>query len=57
MKRIQKNKHIRFTASDVTDRLLAGAFRRAYREKRPFTVEDLMAEARIVESTPQIGTT
>ncbi len=51
-----KNKKIRFTASDLTDRLLAGAFRRAYKDKRAFTFEDLLAEAEIIESTPQIGT-
>lgn len=51
-----KNKKIRFTASDLTDRLLSGAFRRAYKENRAFTANDLLAEAEIIESTPQIGT-
>lgn len=51
-----KNKKIRFTASDLTDRLLSGAFRRAYKENRAFTPNDLLAEAEIIESTPQIGT-
>lgn len=51
-----KNKKIQFTASDLTDRLLAGAFRRAYKDKRPFTAEDLLNEAEIIESTPPIGT-
>lgn len=51
-----KNKKIQFTASDLTDRLLAGAFRRAYKEKRPFTAEDLLKEAEMIESTPPIGT-
>lgn len=51
-----KNKKIRFTASDLTDRLLSGAFRRAYKENRAFTANDLLAEAELIESTPQIGT-
>lgn len=51
-----KNNSVQFTASDVTDRLLAGAFRRAYKENRAFSAEDLLTEAEIVESTPQIGT-
>jgi SpoVK/Ycf46/Vps4 family AAA+-type ATPase len=50
-----KNNKIGFTASDLTDRLLAGAFRRAYKEKRAFTVEDLLSEAQIIEATPSFG--
>lgn len=50
-----KNNKIGFTASDLTDRLLAGAFRRAYKENRAFSVKDLLLEAQLIESTPPIG--
>lgn len=53
----KKNNGIRFTASDITDRLLAGAFRQAYGEDRAFTAADLIEQAKIIVSTPRMGTT
>lgn len=50
-----KNKKIKFTASDLTDRLLAAAFRRAYNDNRAFTAADLLGKAEIVQSTPPFG--
>lgn len=50
-----KNNKVGFTASDLTDRLLAGAFRRAYKENRAFSVKDLISEVQIIEATPPIG--
>lgn len=53
----KKNHGIRFTASDITDRLLAGAFRQAFGDDRPFTATDLVEQAKIIVSTPPMGTT
>lgn len=52
----RKNNGIRFTASDITDRLLAGAFRQAYGDDRKFTAVDLIDQAKIIVSTPRMGT-
>ena len=51
-----KNNGLQFTASDITDRLLAGAFRQAYGEDRAFTAADLIEQAKIIASTPRMGT-
>jgi len=41
-----------FTASDLTDRLLPAALRRAYSERRPLEVRDLIEHAQALEPTP-----
>jgi len=47
-----KNKKIPFTSSDITDRLLCAALRRAYIERRALEVNDLLEQARLLEPTP-----
>jgi len=46
-----KNKNVLFTASDLTDRLLPAALRRAYSEKRALGVQDLLQQAQMMEPT------
>jgi hypothetical protein len=50
-----KNRKVCFTASDLTDRLLPGALRAAYTQKRALSVDDLVEQAKIVEATPKFG--
>lgn len=52
-----KNENIPFTASDLTDRLLAGALRDAYSQKRKLQAEDLLTQARKLLPTPRMGLT
>jgi AAA+ superfamily predicted ATPase len=54
---ISKNENTPFTASDITDRLLAGALRDAYSQKRKLQVEDLLIHARKLLPTPRMGST
>ena len=51
-----KNKGVPFTASDLTDRLLPAALRRAYSERRALEVRDLIEQAQMMEPTPLNGT-
>ncbi len=51
-----KNKGVPFTASDLTDRLLPAALRRAYSERRALEVRDLIKQAQKLEPTPMHGT-
>ncbi len=51
-----KNKGLPFTASDLTDRLLPAALRRAYSERRALEVRDLIEQACMLEPTPLNGT-
>jgi SpoVK/Ycf46/Vps4 family AAA+-type ATPase len=51
-----KNKGIEFTASDISNRLLMGALREAYCDKRELRAEDLLKQAEQIVSTPKIGT-
>lgn len=53
----EKNDGVPFTASDITDRLLPGALREAYRVDRELRFEDLLEQARTVKPTPRMGTT
>ncbi len=46
-----KNRNVPFTASDLTDRLLPAALRRAYNEKRALEVRDLLQQAQMMEPT------
>ncbi len=50
-----KNKGIAFTASDLTERLLAGALREAYSHDKPLTFDDLLSQARALSPTPPMG--
>lgn len=50
-----KNGGLVFTASDLTDRLLPGALRAAYAEKRPMQAEDLLQQAKRLRPTPEFG--
>jgi AAA+ superfamily predicted ATPase len=50
-----KNKGVPFTASDLTDRLLPAALRRAYSERRALEASDLLEQAQILEPTPLIN--
>lgn len=50
-----KNDGVSFTASDLTDRLLPGALRAAYRDGRALTPEDLLGQARAITPTPPFG--
>ncbi len=50
-----KNKGVPFTASDLTDRLLPAALRRAYSERRALEVRDLIEQAQMLEPTPLHG--
>src|SRR6266852_2692091 len=51
-----KNNGVPFTASDLTDRLLPAALRRAYYERRALEVRDLIEQAQMLEPTPLHGT-
>jgi SpoVK/Ycf46/Vps4 family AAA+-type ATPase len=51
-----KNKGVQFTASDITERLLAGALRKAYTEKRALAPKDLLELATALAATPKMGT-
>lgn len=51
-----ENKGVPFTASDITDRLLAGALREAFGRDRALRVEDLIEQARGLEPSPVMGT-
>ena len=50
-----KNVGVRFTSSDLTDRLLPGALRAAYRDDRALTPKDLVDQAQVLAATPQFG--
>lgn len=50
-----KNQGIPFTASDLTDCLLAGALREAFVQRRALAVNDLLVQARKLKPTPPIG--
>ncbi|MFQ5873791.1 MAG: AAA family ATPase [Dehalococcoidia bacterium] len=49
------NRAIRFTASDITEKLLAGALREAYSQDRELRAEDLIAQARKIQPAPRMG--
>jgi AAA+ superfamily predicted ATPase len=49
---VEKNKGVPFTSSDITERLLAGALRKAFSQKRALQVEDLLEQARILTPAP-----
>jgi len=51
----QNNRSIQFTASDLTDRLLANALREAYTKDRELKPEDLIDQARKIQPTPQMN--
>lgn len=51
-----QNDGVPFTASDITDRLLAAALRAAYVARRPLAVEDLMAAANAIRPAPRCET-
>lgn len=51
----QKNGGVPFTSSDLTDRLLPGALRAAFRDDRPLTSKDLEDQAKILAATPRFG--
>lgn len=50
-----KNGCVGFTASDLTDRLLPAAMRAAYRASRALSAADLIAQAKSMSATPQMG--
>lgn len=50
-----KNGSVGFTASDLTDRLLPAAMRAAYRASRALSAADLIAQAKSMSATPQMG--
>lgn len=50
-----KNKGVPFTASDLTDRLLPAALRRAYSERRALEASDFLEQAQVLEPTPFIN--
>lgn len=50
-----KNEGLMFTASDLTDRLLPGALRAAYAERRPMQARDLLRQAERLRPTPEFG--
>jgi AAA+ superfamily predicted ATPase len=52
---VLKNKGVRFTSSDLTDRLLPGALRTAFAEHRALGIADLVSEARRLVPTPRLG--
>lgn len=52
-----ENEGVPFTASDITDRLLATALRDAFRARRPLTAADVLAAAATVRPAPRCATT
>jgi AAA+ superfamily predicted ATPase len=50
-----KNGGVPFTSSDLTDRLLPGALRAAYRDGRALTPKDLVDQAQVLAATPPFG--
>jgi AAA+ superfamily predicted ATPase len=52
-----ENGSVPFTASDITDRLLATALRAAYRAHRPLGTEDLFVAADSIRPAPRCETT
>ena len=51
----KKNKGVGFTASDITDRLLPSALRKAYSHGRPVTAEELITLASEMLPSPSMG--
>lgn len=51
-----QNDRVPFTASDITDRLLAAALRAAYVAQRPLVAEDLLAAADAIRPAPRCET-
>lgn len=51
-----ENKGVPFTASDITDRLLAGALREAFGRDRALRIDDLIEQARGLDPSPVMGT-
>jgi AAA+ superfamily predicted ATPase len=50
-----KNSGVPFTSSDLTDRLLPGALRAAYRDGRALSPEDLVNLSEVLVATPPFG--